>query len=131
MQMVKAVSVTEELAKMKPLRNRTAQTSPEEEDGVFARLGVLGDAEMFAGSFDGESPWERHPNGDELVQVFAGETKLTILSDDGEDVLHLSAGMLTVVPQGRWHRFHAPDGVSLMTATPLPTEHSDADDPRL
>ena len=129
--MVKAVSVADELAKLKPLKNRSAETTPEEEEGVFARLGSLGNAEMFAGSFDGQSPWERHPNGDELVQVFAGETTLTILSDEGEDVLQLKAGMLVVVPQGRWHRFHAPKGVSLMTATPLPTDHSNADDPRL
>lgn len=129
--MVKAINVADELAKLRPLKNRNAQTSPEEEDGVFAMLGALGNAEMFAGSFDGQSPWERHPNGDELVQVFAGETTLTILSDDGEDVLHMTAGMLTVVPQGRWHRFDAPTGVSLMTATPMPTEHSDADDPRV
>jgi hypothetical protein len=40
--------------------------------------------------------------------------------------------MLVVVPQGAWHRFEAPDGVALMTATPKPTEHLtvDVDDPR-
>jgi hypothetical protein len=37
------------------------------------------------------------------------------------------------VPQGMWHRFEAPDGVSLMTATPKPTEHLTVDvaDPRV
>jgi hypothetical protein len=36
------------------------------------------------------------------------------------------------VPQNTWHRFEAPDGVSLMTATPQPTEHLavTVDDPR-
>ena len=36
------------------------------------------------------------------------------------------------MPQGIWHRFEAPDGVSLMTATPQPTEHLtvDVEDPR-
>jgi hypothetical protein len=38
--------------------------------------------------------------------------------------------MLAVVPQGAWHRFHAPDGVTVLTATPQPTEHSFAEDPR-
>jgi hypothetical protein len=40
--------------------------------------------------------------------------------------------MLVVVPQGAWHRFEAPDGVCLMTATPKPTEHLTVDvaDPR-
>ncbi len=129
--MVKAIDVTGEIARLQPLTGRNSQTTPEEEAAAFARLGALGDLEMFAGSFDGQSSWERHMKGDELVQVLAGETTLTILSDDGEDVLTMSAGMLTVVPQGRWHRFHAPKGVSLMTATPLPTDHSDKDDPRL
>jgi hypothetical protein len=36
------------------------------------------------------------------------------------------------VPQGAWHRFESPDGVTLMTATPKPTEHLTVDvaDPR-
>jgi len=40
--------------------------------------------------------------------------------------------MVAIVPQGMWHRFEAPDRVSLMTATPLPTEHLTVavDDPR-
>jgi len=40
--------------------------------------------------------------------------------------------MLVIVPQGLWHRFEAPDGVCLMTATPKPTEHLtvDVEDPR-
>ena len=40
--------------------------------------------------------------------------------------------MLVVVPQGAWHRFEAPEGVCLMTATPKPTEHLTVDvaDPR-
>jgi len=59
-----------------------------------------------------------------------GETTMTILTDDGPEELTLNAGMLTVVPQGLWHRFHAPDGVTLMTVTPQPTDHSTAEDPR-
>jgi len=40
--------------------------------------------------------------------------------------------MVIVVPQNTWHRFEAPDGVSLVTATPQPTEHLTfaTDDPR-
>jgi mannose-6-phosphate isomerase-like protein (cupin superfamily) len=40
--------------------------------------------------------------------------------------------MTVIVPQGTWHRFHSPEGVSLVTATPKPTEHLtvDVDDPR-
>jgi mannose-6-phosphate isomerase-like protein (cupin superfamily) len=44
----------------------------------------------------------------------------------------LSAGMVVIVPRNTWHRFEAPDGVSLITATPQPTEHLtvSVDDPR-
>jgi len=40
--------------------------------------------------------------------------------------------MIAVNPQGAWHRFHSPDGVTLMTATPFPSEviGLDVDDPR-
>jgi hypothetical protein len=31
--------------------------------------------------------------------------------------------MVAIVPQGAWHHFEAPDEVSVMTATPQPTEH--------
>jgi hypothetical protein len=36
--------------------------------------------------------------------------------------LSLSSGMMAIVPQNTWHQFDAPDGVSVMTATPQP-EH--------
>jgi mannose-6-phosphate isomerase-like protein (cupin superfamily) len=44
----------------------------------------------------------------------------------------LKAGMLVVVPRNAWHQFEAPNGVSLMTTTPQPTENLevDVDDPR-
>jgi hypothetical protein len=40
--------------------------------------------------------------------------------------------MVEIVPQGAWHRFEAPDRVSLMTTTPQPTQHLTVaiDDPR-
>ena len=85
---------------------------------------------MFAGSFEGESPWERHGQGDELVHILAGATTLTILTDDGPTELSMTGGMLTVVPQGCWHKFNAPDGVTVLTVTPQPTDHSTAEDPR-
>ncbi len=52
--------------------------------------------------------------------------------DDQPQTHELTPGMLVVVPQGAWHRFEAPDGVGLITATPKPTEHLTVDvaDPR-
>jgi len=126
---IKAVDINAELAELSVLDARSPETTEAEADAAFASLAEFGNGALFAGSFIGESPWERHP-GDEMVQILKGATRLTILTDSGSRVLELRAGMLTVVPQGLWHKFHAPDGVSLLTATPQPTEHSDAEDPR-
>jgi mannose-6-phosphate isomerase-like protein (cupin superfamily) len=125
--MVKAVDVKAELAPLPVLTDR--RPNDPRAGQAFARLARYRDGAVFAGSFDGDSEWERHRRGDEVVHVLAGETELTVLAAEGRQVLHLSAGMLTVVPKGCWHRFHAPRGVTLMTVTPQPTEHSDADDP--
>jgi hypothetical protein len=40
--------------------------------------------------------------------------------------------MIAVNPQGVWHRFQSSEGVTLMAATPLPSEviEIDVDDPR-
>ncbi len=128
--MVKAVHIETELARLPVLRDRRPDTPAEEEDKAFATLADLGYGGVFAGSFDGESPWERHTKGDELVHILAGKTQLTLLSDVGPQVLEMTAGMLAVVPQGCWHRFHAPGVVTVLTVTPQPSDHSTAEDPR-
>jgi hypothetical protein len=40
--------------------------------------------------------------------------------------------MIAVNPQGFWHRFQSSEGVTLMAATPLPSQviEVDVDDPR-
>ncbi len=64
------------------------------------------------------------------MHVLDGSTTLTIVTVDGPQSFEMTAGMMIVVPQGRWHLFQAPNGVTLMTITPQPTEHLNADDPR-
>lgn len=127
--MPKAVHVSDAIASLPMLRNRTPETQGPEADAAFAMLAETRDGGVFAGSFEGESAWERHVNGDELVHVLDGETRLTILTGNGPTVLEMKAGMLTVVPQGCWHKFHARSGVTVLTVTPQPTDHSTADDP--
>ena len=100
--------------------------------GAFKTLAPYRDGNLFSARFSGNGAWERHPIGDELVQVLEGETKFHIIAEDGPQTYTLKAGMLVVVPQGVWHRFESPDGVALMTATPKSTEHLTVDiaDPR-
>lgn len=127
--MLKAVNIQDALAGLPVLHARRPDTDADEAAAAFATLAETENGGVFAGSFDGESPWERHNNGDELVQVLAGKTRLTVIGDDGPEVLELSAGMLAVVPRGCWHRFNAPDGVTVLTMTPQPTDHTTADNP--
>ena len=127
---IRVAKIEEELNKLKVLKGRTPQTSEEEMEGVFATLGTFDTGGIFTGSFVGESPWERHTMGDELVYILKGETELTIMTNDGPEILNMKAGTLTLVPKGLWHRFKAPKGVTVLTATPHPTDHSNEIDPR-
>ena len=132
--MVTIIDVTGETGKLNMLRGRRPDMLEAErrESGAFATLTPFRDGNIFVAKFSGNGAWERHPNGEELVQIVEGETRLHIIIDDQPQTHELRAGMLVVVPQGAWHRFEAPDGVCLMTATPKPTEHLTVDvaDPR-
>jgi mannose-6-phosphate isomerase-like protein (cupin superfamily) len=121
-----------EFAKLKMLQGRTPETPEAERKGAFARLAPYRDSAINVAKFSGEGPWERHINGDEIVQVIDGTTTMHIMFEDGPQSFTLKAGMVVIVPQGNWHRFEAPDGVSLMTTTPQPTQHLTfaIDDPR-
>jgi len=127
--MVKAVDIKATIDPLPVLDGRTPETTSEQAEGSFATLVEYEDGGVFAGSFIGESPWERHPNGDELVQILDGAAEVTVITDEGRQVLDMKAGMLTVVPRNCWHKFNAPGGVTVMTMTPQPTVHTSAMDP--
>jgi mannose-6-phosphate isomerase-like protein (cupin superfamily) len=128
------VDLNSELATLRMLQGRTPETTEAERQasGGFRRLAPFRDGNLFSASFSGNAAWERHPNGDELVQIVDGATTLHLMTDDGLQSHALTAGMVAIVPQNTWHRFEAPDGVTLVTATPKPTEHLTVDvaDPR-
>jgi mannose-6-phosphate isomerase-like protein (cupin superfamily) len=125
-----AVDINAALAGRPVLRDRTRHTSEADAQAAFATLAPFRGGGIFAGSFSGESPWERHVNGDELVHILDGATTVTIIIDNEPRVFEMSAGMLVVVPQGCWHRFQSRDGVTVLTMTPQPTEHTAKEDPR-
>ncbi|HUM17077.1 MAG TPA: cupin domain-containing protein [Candidatus Nitrosotalea sp.] len=128
--MIKAIDITVELAGLAPLRGRRPDTPAEEVRGAFAALAPFRDGSIFAGRFSGSTAWERHRNGDEIVHVLDGAATLTIMTDTGPQSFRLTAGLLIVVPQGHWHRLDAPDGVTVLSATPQPTDHTAEMDPR-
>ena len=132
--MITIIDLKAEFGKLNMLRGRRPEMTEAERKGSggFATLAPFRDGNIFSAKFSGDGAWERHPNGDELVQVVDGSTTLHIMTEGGPQSYALSAGMVVIVPQGAWHRFHSPEGVSLVTATPKPTEHLTVDvaDPR-
>jgi quercetin dioxygenase-like cupin family protein len=130
--MITIVDLKAEFAKLTMLKGRTPTTPEAERAGAFARLAPYRDGAIFTAKFAGTSAWERHPQGDEIVQIIDGATTLHLMTGEGRQSLLLGAGMVAIVPQNTWHQFEAPDGVCVMTATPQPTEHLavDVEDPR-
>jgi len=126
------IDLNAELAKLTMFRGRTPQSTMADRKGSGARLAAYRDGTLFATKFAGKGHWERHPSGDELVHVLDGTGTLEIVGEDGSQFFALRAGMIAVNPQGAWHRFHSSEGVTVMFATPNPSEHIelDVDDPR-
>ena len=126
------IDLNAELAKLTMFRGRTPQSTMAERKGSSARLASYRDGALLTTKFAGKGHWERHPTGDELIYVLDGTGTLEIVGENGSQFFALRAGMMAVIPQGAWHRFHSSEGVTLMTATPSPSEviELDVDDPR-
>ncbi len=88
--MNRVVGIAAQLGKTRFLEGRRVDTPETEVDAAFANLGSYRDGGIFAGGFSGASPWERHPNGDELVQVLYGSAILSILIDSEQQDFELS-----------------------------------------
>lgn len=104
------------------LEGRTPNTTDDEAKNSFALLSEFRDGGAFASTFSGNSEWERHSNGDELVFAAEGQTDLILFVDGKERRNTLDEGSLIIVPQNTWHRFET-DGVKILTLTPQPTDH--------
>jgi len=130
--MIPIIDLNAELAKLTMLRGRGPLDSTEQKKDAIVRLAPYRDGSIFASKFSGDSGWERHRQGEEIVEIVDGAATLHLLTEDGPRSVALSAGMMVIVPVGMWHRFDSPNGVTLITATPQPTDHPaiDVDDPR-
>ena len=102
----------------------------EEDTAAFPRLASFNAGAVYVGRFSGQTPWERHPDADELLHVLEGATDITLLTPDGATQVSVAAGSVFVVPRGLWHRQVARPRVTLLAATPDHSEVSLADDPR-
>jgi mannose-6-phosphate isomerase-like protein (cupin superfamily) len=127
------IDLRTELAKLTMFRGRTPQSTMADRKGSAARLASYRDGALLSSKFAGKGHWEAHP-GDELIHILDGTAILEIVCDEAPPKsFALRAGMMAVIPQGAWHRFHSSEGVALVTATPFPGEKIDldVDDPRM
>jgi len=106
-------------------------TTEEQANAAVREVGWLNDRMLGVMRFSGQTPWERHPDGDELLHILEGEVEITILADSGPTRLTARAGSVLVCPQGLWHRQYAREPVTILFGTPVTTsEISLLDDPR-
>jgi mannose-6-phosphate isomerase-like protein (cupin superfamily) len=126
------IDLQAELAKL-TMFWRTPNSTVADRKGSVARLASYRDGLLLAIKASGKDHWERHLSGDELIHVLDGTASLEICCDDGPPKSFvLSAGMVAVIPQGAWHRFHSLGGFTQTAATPFPGDNLDVDvdDPR-
>jgi len=109
-----------------PVLRWDAAPSPDLAARAFPQLLPFNTGAVAAGRFVGLSPWERHPDGDELLYVVEGWVDVTLQGGERHRIDH---GSVYVVPRGVWHRFHAAEPALLLSATPRPTEVSAGDPP--
>ena len=115
-----------------PHLNITADTTGDDANAAVRNVAKIGNLTLGVMSYTGLTPWERHPDGDELLLALDGEVEVTTLTDDGPVTRKLRAGEAFVCPRGFWHRQFAEKSVSMLYGTPIDTsENSDADDPRV
>lgn len=116
------INLLDSFASLTRLPNRMPTTSDEESKDSFTMLSEFRDGGAFVSTFAGNSEWERHSNGDELVFAVEGVTDLILYIDGSEARNTLKQGELLVVPKNTWHRFET-SGVKILTLTPQPTDH--------
>ena len=109
----------------------TSGTTAEEADAAVRTITSLGPCTIGLMRYSGLTPWERHPDGDELLHVLEGEVDVTVLTDDGPAHVTVGAGSVFVCPRGLWHRQLPRPSVTMLFGTPSDTsEVSFAEDPR-
>ncbi len=99
----------------------------------FRSLGEFNDggAGVFWSEKGGPSPWEMHPDCEELLHVIEGEIEIEILPGEGPSSSHIvSSGSFLIVPQGHWHRQTMTKRTKEFYLTPGQSLHSGNQDPR-
>jgi len=117
------ISIEDGFAKLKCFGNRSPESTDEEMRDSSSKLSDYRDGAIYVTHYSGNTDWERHPVGDEIVLVVKGKTTLEMLEDDRETSNELREGDFFVVPKNIWHRFETPTKMKVWSVTPQPTDH--------
>src|SRR5437867_3517005 len=108
-----------------------SSTTAEEAAAAVRPIASLDQCRIGVMRFSGLTPWERHPDGDELLHPLEGEVEVTVLTDGGPAHVTVRAGSVFVCPRGLWHRQLPRPAVTELFATPGKTDEASwAEDPR-
>ncbi|MBE9045856.1 cupin domain-containing protein [Pleurocapsales cyanobacterium LEGE 10410] len=97
----------------------------------FIDLGEFDRGSVSLIKYAGETPWERHVDGNEFFYLLEGELRVTLLREDLQEFV-LTKGDTCIVPRNVWHRSKADSQVTLLAL--IASEHgavSYAEDPRI
>jgi mannose-6-phosphate isomerase-like protein (cupin superfamily) len=122
--MLSKASLSELINSLTYLPNRTPEMAFNgEASEAFAEVSAYRDGSIYVGHYSGNSEWERHAAGDEIVIALEGKTTVVVFDAGAERRFSLAATDLLVVPKGSWHRFENSQRLKVLTVTPQPTEH--------
>ena len=91
--MITAVDLHRDLAGLPMLKERYGHPTDAESLKSFATLAAYRDGGIFATHFRGSSGWERHPQGDEVVQILEGATRFDVIVDEGLQLVRIRVGI--------------------------------------
>ena len=118
-------SLTDILKRVTYLPNRTPEMAFNGGTArAFSEVASYRNGAIFVGHYSGNSEWERHSGGDEIVMAIEGRTTVVLLVNGEAHRIELDSGELVVVPQGFWHRFEGSTQLKVFAVTPQPTDHS-------
>jgi quercetin dioxygenase-like cupin family protein len=89
----------------------------------FWKLAAFNEGNAWIGEYEGESPWEMHPEGEELSVVLHGSVDFILELADRVHTVPVTAGEILVIPRGIWHRQVSHGQVRSLGATSGRTEH--------
>lgn len=80
----------------------------------------------------GPSPWEMHPDTDEMLYILEGAINVEVLPIDGSEgeTNSIRSGEFCIIPRGCWHRHFILEKTQELYITPGATMHSIDADPR-